>query len=313
MFQTTTNTEHQIRPPSSAPSSPHAGEHGDILITKQLGTPSYSPSSPTELVRAPWICPDKATVFSCNICNQSFKGLALLDNHIRASHLSLHCSLCDRTLRSKPDLNYHHHKLHSSVNPVNDDVDISTASSVPDNQCNLSKAMSENKEVNYLNIESAELESSPAYLVMSESFNLRQHKCTPCDELFECKEMLITHMSQQHYISSFYTCQKCEKAFENREFLDLHLHIDHNISDTAACDSCQEVYINRTDLEHHTCDHQLKNQAFACNNCISVYPKKEALNNHIQSKHEPSLDVSSLNVQCSPASSNNSVMINHIL
>ena len=173
--------------------------------------------------------------------------------------------------------------------------------------------MSENKEVNHLNIDSAELGSSPAYLVMSESFNLRQHKCTPCDELFECKEMLITHMSQQHYISSFYTCQKCEKAFENREYLDLHLHIDHNISDTAACDSCQEVYINRTDLEHHTCDHQLKNQAFACNNCSSAYPTKKALNNHIQSKHEPSLDVSSLNVQCSPASSNNSVMINHIL
>ena len=40
MFQTNTNTEHQIRPPSSAPSSPHAREHGDILITKQLGTPS---------------------------------------------------------------------------------------------------------------------------------------------------------------------------------------------------------------------------------------------------------------------------------
>ena len=44
-----------------------------------------------------------------------FENLPSLDDHIRAEHYSLVCTVCDKTLRSKPDVNLHKHKYHGTL------------------------------------------------------------------------------------------------------------------------------------------------------------------------------------------------------
>ena len=85
-------------PSSPAPTSPTSARGTvDTLIARQHGDSHWNQVS---------------SFIFCHLCALTFANLVTLDGHIRAEHPSLHCELCDKTLRSKPDLNLHNHKYH---------------------------------------------------------------------------------------------------------------------------------------------------------------------------------------------------------
>ena len=55
------------------------------------------------------------TKVSCNLCQTAFESHTAIESHIGARHHTLLCDMCGKTLRIRPDFNFHHHKYHSET------------------------------------------------------------------------------------------------------------------------------------------------------------------------------------------------------
>ena len=222
-------------------------------------------------------------VVTCSLCPSTFQTLATLDLHTQACHLSLQCDLCGKTLRSKPDINYHHHKYHSG--------------------------------------ELLSLENNPNELTPQQQNPPDSFQCNVCEQNYESENELTIHVIGNHTITTHPACLPCGQTFGERRDLDNHNQLVHSQPselqasprETQApslhCNHCGKPlfsvpYLNLHMHRQHSHLSQgmrepsphVCRSGIDCDQCAPVSESNVTMTSHLDNQHqEDSLELASMN------------------
>ena len=273
-------------------------------LVNSLQKPSCPSSAPTTTSRP---------TITCNICKNVFGDLSELDEHIRANHRSLHCNLCERTLRSQPDYNIYKNRYHSTGNTTDvsmDDAYISSQSicSICKKHFPCSGDLEDHMERDHGNIDTAtsSSQSGSSHQVYHSNHVLGQphpeiYCCYKCDLLFTAHKDLVTHVQTIHGVSTTHTCFVCESIFTSIEILETHMKAFHpevhsfllpsyeaplatSSAEPIHCKFCDETFLSMVMLNRHTYAAHSGHQDTECTDCqssvlLSPYQETRSLSN----------------------------------
>ena len=156
-----------------------------VLLVKQLHESQWTQVSSSSEV----------SPLRCCLCATIFENLPSLDDHIRAEHYSLVCTVCDKTLWSKPDVNLHKHKYHGTL--------------------------SEKEQHPLAQVHRNDHHEAPAREMLNEATAIiATLTCNLCNHLFTTKHTLQDHNRSQHGADATFKCSRCDKLFSSKSDLE---------------------------------------------------------------------------------------------
>ena len=113
--------------------------------------------------------------------------------------------------------------------------------------------------------------------------------CTECDEPFEHKPTLLTHIRVDHFNYQPYQCKTCNKKFDLTSKLTSHMDSVHNIKELCfQCEICSDTFPNNGRLYVHKIKKHNLGPTHVCNYCGKSFKIKTSLTQHIKHQHEKS-------------------------
>merc|ERR1711963_628595 len=134
--------------------------------------------------------------------------------------------------------------------------------------------------------------------------------CFKCEEVFENRRELVSHIRELHKQPETTTCDVCNKEFKTNK-LKKHIQEVHTFEE-CSCDECGKVFKKRKYLNDHKrvnhkeaelipceiCSKQFKSfqlkshiksvhskETSACNECGKIYPGVKRLQDHVRTVH----------------------------
>ena len=209
------------------------------------------------------------SLISCGLCSESFDTLTNLDIHIRGYHPELQCKFCDRTLRSKPDFNYHQNKYHN----IAEHDKTSSESCIPCGETLPNQPALTSHQDSLHDQYFAHTSGSSDTL---QDFHI---KCVECAVTFISKEELEVHVRNEHAhyqavpslteqpLQQFsprhspgrlqgFTCNFCTSSYSHIE--DLNTHISTYHVPTYPCYACNLMFTSQEHLKLHVSCHDMQ-------------------------------------------------------
>ena len=201
---------------------------------------------------------------NCNSCRTVFPQLSELDDHIRENHPYLHCNLCEKTLRSKPDLNIHNSRYHSTVTTYSHH--------------------SQDRNMDHY------LQNNTNHIVQPRFHpNVRTYCCYKCDLLFIAHKDLVAHVQTKHSVRTPQTCFVCESIFTTPEILSSHMRA-HHPEQTFFFSSHNETLPDAPPSNNIPCTHDYnsytpRSEPVHCKSCEATFTDMRLLNVHTHECH----------------------------
>ena len=141
------------------------------------------------------------------------------------------------------------------------------------------KHMNNHKDNNKFECNSSNLESTSKNGAQDHMTNHVKslEKCEYCCTSFWTKQLLDSHLSEQHCTDGI-CCEKCDSKFSDRNKLHEHMK-SHNQYE---CKDCQEIFFTQKDLENHVEEHS----QFKCKKCNTSFITNILLETHIGEQHK---------------------------
>ena len=206
--------------------------------------------------------------FKCSICSKAFKLKRYLKSHIQSVHEKKRpfiCPTCSKTFKQKNTLNQHIALVHEGKRPHKCDI------------CNANLYSKRSLRTHTL-------------------AHLKQEipqKCKFCGTIFSNDEALKAHITVVHEgktlmpspVEPYFICTHCDERFEKRINLESHLKRVHAIKKNLKCTSQ-----NNSQILHETPTQQSENnhsdKFLNCSTCDAPFTSKKALKFHIKKEHE---------------------------
>ena len=261
--------------------------YGDILLSKQVST-SHSGAIPP--------------VFICNICKKSYESLDNYDEHIKEAHTSLQCCICDKYLRSLPDLNYHKHK-HHTPGPDTCATPKPTAASTPWRSEDERAEGFENLNQSYQFTPCLEF-SKTTFICQNPLPDPVSHQhadpllhggakcCNECGCLFTRQDDLEKHEQRVHGDKDTMIevhCHVCAAPFKSMRSLNIHAVTNHGHqtdSSTFFCALCPTTIFSAHDLKKHLENYHGVFHTTSCEICGMIFINKQYLSHHMKNDHK---------------------------
>ena len=100
--------------------------------------------------------------------------------------------------------------------------------------------------------------------------DVRPFHCTTCGKQFKRKEDLNRHVRIDECKPESRKCPHCEEIFQSRYFLKTHLTTVHGLIEEFECEVCHKKFILKTNLAAHMKYH-IGNKNFSCNICSKAF------------------------------------------
>ena len=205
----------------------------------------------------------KGGPFTCEMCNESFKSIKLLNSHKASVHkddLAFWCKKCDKKFKLNTSLQKHiinHHEKPKS--------------SFSCEKCGkrfVKKVYLTNHQTRFHNL------SKPLL-------------CEICGDRFLSSSSMKKHMDIHKGVKNF-TCTKCEKTFHRKDKLEFHM-ASHTGIRPHKCDfpSCTKSFVRKSKLMEHLRRHRGEKR-FSCLVCRKMYSGSNDLRYHLL-KHHPNI------------------------
>ena len=140
----------------------------------------------------------------------------------------------------------------------------------------------------------SELEVTEHKLSISEKSSLVIFACSKCENTFESKQILETHVQSKHKNVEKIKCDKCHETFDNASELSIHKkqsHVSESKKDYS-CQKCNFATNTEFELKRHIvqCTHNKSNNVDAinqitCHICSSQFNLKSELMKHRKESH----------------------------
>lgn len=210
------------------------------------------------------------TGLRCELCLESIKDLDVLKDHLISVHdkpIALEhglgltpfllgsnkflCTHCDETFELFSKLNTHINKHY------------------PNNICfQCGKAFSA-------------VHRLKAHLVIHESANNEQYKCTKCDQMFATKVLRNSHIALVHGPEYRYRCPYCKDSFKRYSERVKHLKESHDKKIEYPCHLCSSVFAMCNQRTKHIQQVHVRHKQFFCKFCTYQFVTAAQLKNHL--------------------------------
>lgn len=215
-------------------------------------------------------------VFLCMKCRNRFESLVDLKQHVfqqnSCSVSQLTCNVCNKTFENKKRMSQHM-KVHEEKAKF---------------ICDKCGKMYRNQ----FNLENHKSSQHGEYL--DEHQNV--YKCRLCNEKFDNRTDLYSHMKNHSKDSQELLCDTCGKCFTNNHNLKNHMRTHLDIR-PHACTLCEKRFRTRLLLKQHLHVHTGIKE-FQCTVCMQSFAKQDSLRIHMKKRHgdyqPPAKDVQSL-------------------
>ncbi|CAL6057349.1 Conserved_hypothetical protein [Hexamita inflata] len=125
-------------------------------------------------------------------------------------------------------------------------------------------------------------------LKIDEEQTVQQFKCRVCKSYFTTKEIMLTHVKQEHPKPKM--CTICYEECSSFEQLQVHLQMAHRQSNQ--CQKCGQVFQSHQEVVEHV---KQAHQEATCRYCSQQFDSYNMLQKHLQAIHYQSEDTQSYN------------------
>ncbi|XP_051027508.1 telomere zinc finger-associated protein isoform X2 [Acomys russatus] len=239
----------------SHPSTPCPGQTLPSSVWKPL---QRLPSQAEALPDAGPACPSHCQVFTCSVCQETFRRRTELRAHMvsHTGEMPYKCSSCSQQFMQKKDLQSHMIKLHGAPKPHA----CPTCA-----KCFLSRTE----------------------LQLHEAFKHRGEKlfvCEECGHRASSRNGLQMHIKAKHRNERPYVCEFCSHAFTQKANLNMHLRT-HTGEKPFQCHLCGKTFRTQASLDKHNRTHTGE-RPFSCEFCEQRFTEKGPLLRHVASRHQ---------------------------
>ncbi|KAK7889200.1 hypothetical protein WMY93_024760 [Mugilogobius chulae] len=109
---------------------------------------------------------------------------------------------------------------------------------------------------------------------------MKQPKCPECDQEFDGKEELQSHMLEVHGGDKPISCPVCARTFTRNGSLKLHMAM-HMHEKPYSCPVCNRGFTQKGNLRSHMAQHTGE-KPFSCTECDARFPIKRTLLRHMK-------------------------------
>lgn len=120
-----------------------------------------------------------------------------------------------------------------------------------------------------------------AHLVIHETPNEEQYKCTKCDQSFPTKASKNSHMAISHGPEYRYRCPYCKDSFKSYPDRLKHLKESHGKKIEYACHLCPAVFSLHNQRTKHIKYVHIRHKEFCCDICPDKFVTKAQLQHHM--------------------------------
>lgn len=239
----------------SYPSIPYPRQTLPSSVWKPL---QRLPSQAEALPDAGPACPSHCQVFTCSVCQETFRRRMELRVHMvsHTGEMPYKCSSCSQQFMQKKDLQSHMIKLHGAPKPHA----CPTCA-----KCFLSRTE----------------------LQLHEAFKHRGEKlfvCEECGHRASSRNGLQMHIKAKHRNERPYVCEFCSHAFTQKANLNMHLRT-HTGEKPFQCHLCGKTFRTQASLDKHNRTHTGE-RPFSCEFCEQRFTEKGPLLRHVASRHQ---------------------------
>ena len=224
------------------------------------------------------------------------------DQHDDWKFCDIEIETADFVIKSENTINENNDSsktIKPKVNIINEDDDSSITIKLKDSKINKDEESS--KPIKQEKIDDIAIETPEE----KQKFALN---CFKCEEVFENRKILVSHIRELHKQPEKTTCDVCHKELKTN-MLKKHIQDVHT---ECSCDECGKVFKKRKNLNDHKrathkevelspcefCSKQFKSgllklhirnvhskQTSACNECGKIYPGVQRLQDHVRTVH----------------------------
>ena len=201
----------------------------------------------------------------CYICSVTLRG-----HHVLLDHLRLHDEAqgpfscpqpsCSLSVSSGLDLHKHYQENHMKPTKTHTEENTQYDCDICDLQFNVFSRFKQHS----LN-----------------THNVRPLKCRKCDQRFNDKLGLRTHVEAKHDKLKIFKCDLCHKTFSAARFLYQHRREIHELERKAECDICGFISKGTLNLKKHLkSKHTEDTKKYQCNACDKSFKTNYNLKTH---------------------------------
>ncbi len=221
--------------------------------------------------------------FSCFLCQKKFYTKTHVNHHINAVHNKLklfHCAFCDKAYSCKGELTQHN-RVHTKEKLFSCTL------------CEKKFSTKQTAEEHMKSVHQ-KIKLFPCK-ICDESFASRGtrsrhmrlvHKIDPTkkQETSVHKTLHSDPQEQERENEGALTCYICQEQFEQRHLMMTHINTDHKTLVPFFCSICQNSFTSQDDLTKHLFDHK-KKKPISCSLCEKTFCLAHSLRKHIEKHH----------------------------
>eukprot|EP01084_Bolivina_argentea_P127806 225998_1 len=120
---------------------------------------------------------------------------------------------------------------------------------------------------------------------------MKPYKCCHCNQCFDIKNGLMTHIKQIHFMQfknryqsrkyePVVTCKQCNKVMKSAKILKRHIQSVHNKVPKIECNICHEKFHWKKEYNKHFYSVHTEVRPYKCDICSFSYRRKKSLTDH---------------------------------
>lgn len=216
----------------------------------------------------------KQSEFYCKKHRKFYDSKSAFEHHLKSSHNSFKCTVCDKIFKQKNALSQHM-KLHVFQCQICNkkfptEKGLSSHLNTHNYECSICNKLFDNNDLLFEHLKIHPVQSNKTYVNHGGVFN---------------NNTIVEKKDDSYYKQDLYYCNNCEKAFEKKSQLDQHQKDKHYVP----CTDCGKTFINATAMKaHYNSVHKnVKNESsFICKIDKKKFATASALEMHQNVKHK---------------------------
>ncbi|KAH8358697.1 hypothetical protein KR093_001853 [Drosophila rubida] len=174
-------------------------------------------------------------------------------NHIISTEQGYHCSVCNKSFRSRTQQYYHRACGNEALKKFSC------------TQCNRRFASRSHLKYHLNSHDKSE-----------------QHKCQVCSKVFH--QHLVLQRHQHVHNTETFTCPQCHKNFRTQLALNTHRQVHSGQNLPYKCEICGKHYLTKANLKQHRLKHDQNSTRYSCPVCQKSFLRQTTLRLH-QARH----------------------------